>query len=113
MHTVLYLYLPWLLALLAGFFEFEITHKARGILFGVHPLVAGVRLLLLCCIGMGAAWVLTDALCWLDTTTHSLHVYWVPWAVYITYALVLSLRAPAPPAAPRLDVSNTSTQERF
>jgi len=93
MHTVLYLYLPWLLALLAGFFEFEITHKAKGILFGVHPIVPGVRFLLLCAFGMAGAAGLSYMLIYIN---HLLHLpprgYELPWVVYIFYMFFLDER---------------------
>lgn len=97
MHTlstlprVMTVYLPWLCASLAGALELEGVHRLRRLHFGVHPIPAGVRWLLLCALGMGGAWALADMLIYVG---HLLHVYavgyWLPWACYLTYMTVLA-----------------------
>jgi len=93
MHTVLYLYLPWLAALLACALELEGVHRLRLLFFGVHPVAAGVRFLLLCGIGMGGAAGLSYTLIYIN---HLLHLpprgYELPWLVYIFYMFVIAER---------------------
>jgi len=93
MHTVLYLYLPWLAALLACALELEGVHRLRRLLFGVHPVVAGVRFLLLCAAGMGGAAGLSYTLIYINQLLHlPPQGYELPWIIYIFYMFVISER---------------------
>ena len=99
MHTlttnprVLHLYLPWLAAMLAAALELEGVHRLRRILFGVHPIPAGVRWLLLCGLAMCGAIGLSYTLIYF---ARALHVpargYWLPWIVYFGYMVVVAER---------------------
>jgi hypothetical protein len=86
-------YLPWLAAMLAGALELEGAHRLRRALFGVHPIPAGARWLLLCVLGMGGAAGLSYTLIYF---ARALHVpargYWLPWIVYFGYMVVVAER---------------------
>ena len=99
MHTlttnprVLHLYLPWLAAMLAGALELEGVHRLRRILFGVHPIPAGARWLLLCGLAMGGAIGLSYALIYISHVLHAPpHGYWLPWIVCLGYLTVVAHR---------------------
>ncbi len=97
MHThnaqILYMYIPWLAALLISALELELVHRARRLLFGVHPIPAGARWLLLIALGMGAAAGLSYALI---TLGHLVHItargYELPWVVCLIYLTIVAER---------------------
>jgi len=91
MRTVLYLYLPWLACALACALELEGVHRLRRLFFGVHPVTAGVRFLLLCALGMGGAIGLSYTLIYINQLLHlPPRCYELPWVVYIFYMFVIS-----------------------
>ena len=114
MHTlttnprVLTVYLPWLASLLAGALELEGVHRLRRAMFGVHPIPAGARWLLLCGLGRGGAIGLSCTLIYFARVLHTPpHGYWLPWALYLGYMVVVAERerrgARAARAAPLVD----------
>ena len=112
MHTdprVMTIYLPWLLAALAGSIELEGAHRLRRLLFGVHPIPAGVRWLLLCTLGMAGAWALSYTLVYIG---HALHAaapgYWLPWVVCLGYLGVVAERERR---EQRIALADTATEE--
>jgi len=88
--TLLSLRLSWIACALACALELEGVHRLRRALFGVHPVVAGVRLVLLCALGMGGAAGLSYTLIYIN---HLLHLppqgYELPWVIYIFYMFFL------------------------
>jgi hypothetical protein len=99
MHTlhanpqIMTVYLPWLLAALAGALELEGCHRLRRAMWGVHPILAGMGWLTLIGLGMAGATGLAYTLIYVG---HALHVvpvgYWLPWLAYFTYMTVLAER---------------------
>lgn len=97
MHThnaqILYMYIPWLASVLAGALELELVHRARRLLFGVHPIPPGARWLLLIALGMATAAGLSYALI---TLGHLVYItargYELPWVVCLVYLSVAAER---------------------
>jgi hypothetical protein len=95
MHNavILHVYLPWLCALLAGSLELELVHRARRLLFGVHPIPPGARWLLLIALGMAAAAGLSYSLITLGGLVHiPAQGYELPWIVCLVYLSVVAER---------------------
>ena len=99
MHTLttnprlLPIYLPWLAALPAAALELEGVHRLRRLFFGVHPIPAGVRWLLLCGLAMGGALGLSYTLIYISHVLHAPpHGYWLPWIVCLGYLTVVAER---------------------
>ncbi len=79
--------------MLAGALELEGVHRLRRILFGVHPIPAGARWLLLCGLAMGGAIGLSYALIYISHVLHAPpHGYWLPWIVCLGYLTVVAHR---------------------
>lgn len=98
MHTlsnmrILHVYIPLLAAVLGGALELELVHRLRRLMFGVHPIPAGARWLLLCAIGMASAAGLSYSLI---TLVHLVHIpargYELPWVVCLGYLALVAER---------------------
>lgn len=97
LHThntaILHTYLPLLASVLAGALELELVHRARRLLFGVHPIPPGARWLLLCTLGMAAAAGLSYSLITLGALVHiTARGYELPWVVCLGYLAVVAER---------------------
>ena len=97
LHThntkILHVYLPMLPALLISALELELVHRLRRLLFGVHPVPAGARWLLLIALGMAAAAGLSYSIITLSGFVH-IHPrgYELPWVVCLGYLAVIAER---------------------
>ncbi len=95
MHNtiIVHTYIPLLAAVLAGALELELIHRLRRVLFGVHPIHAGARWLLLIALGMAAAAGLSYALITLAGLVHiAARGYELPWVVCLIYLTVVAER---------------------
>lgn len=95
LHThntaILHVYLPMLAAVLAGALELELVHRARRLLFGVHPIPAGARWLLLIAVGMATAAGLSYSLITLAGLVHiPPRGYELPWITCLGYLAVIA-----------------------
>lgn len=103
---VMTVYIPRLAALLGGALELEGVHRLRRVLFGVHPVSAGLGCLLLIVLGMSGAIALSYALIYIFHALHSAPLgYWLPWAVYLTYMTILAERERRAARTARPDMS--------
>lgn len=90
---ILHLYIPWLCAVLAGALELELVHRARRLMFGVHPIPAGLGWLLLIGSGMAAAAALSYSLITLGHLVHiPAHAYELPWVSCLLYLAIVAER---------------------
>jgi len=92
--TLLSVHLSWIATALAGTLELEGVHRLRRLFFGVHPVVAGARLVLLCALGMAGAAGLSYTLIYINHLLHLPHAlnYELPWVIYIFYMFFLDER---------------------